>query len=158
MPRKHRLANLSKSAPDSLQHHKRSGKRNRSLIAVWIGAGIVIVLAAVLLFLKPTQSGPTEISAAQAYEKYNAGALVVDVRSLAEWNQGHIANSVLIPLDELPTRLNELPKDRDIVVVCHTGVRSKEGSAILFGAGFTHVSCMTGGLQAWVEAGYPIQQ
>ena len=127
-------------------------------VALWVGLGIVAALAVALLLLRPKSSTPNEITAAQAYGKIQAGALVVDVRSQEEWNQGHIASSVLIPLDELPNRLNELPKDRDIVVVCHTGVRAKEGATILGNSGFTRVSCLSGGLQAWVAAGYPVQQ
>jgi rhodanese-related sulfurtransferase len=95
---------------------------------------------------------------AQAHEEYQAGALFLDVRSQAEWNQGHIAKSLLIPLDDLPSQLDELPRDRDIVVVCRSGARSKEGAMILRQAGFSRVTCMTGGIQAWVAAGYPVEQ
>jgi len=158
MSRKHRPESPPKSAPAHAQRHKRSGKRGRNLTAVWVGLGVVAVLAAALLLLRPKSSAPTEVTAAQAYEKYQAGVLVVDMRTQEEWNQGHIDKSILIPLDELPNRLNELPKDRDIVVVCHTGIRAKEGATILSNAGFTRVSCLSGGLQAWIDTGYPVQQ
>ena len=54
-------------------------------------------------------------------------------------------------------RMSELPKDKDIVVVCRSGNRSKEGTTILRDAGFARVTCMTGGLQAWAAAGYPTE-
>ncbi len=117
---------------------------------LWIVIGAVVIIAAVLLLSRPSSPTATvnEITAPAAYQKYQAGALVVDVRTHDEWNQGHIAKSILIPLDELPNRLGELPKDRDIVVVCHSGVRAKEGASVLVNAGFTRVSCLSGGLQA----------
>ncbi len=93
----------------------------------------------------------------QAFEKYRAGALFLDVRTEAEWNQGHIANSVLIPLDQLANRLSELPHDRDIVVVCWSGARSQEGTAILRAAGFARVTGLSGGLERWIAAGYPVE-
>ena len=52
--------------------------------------------------------------------------------------------------------MNELPRDKDIVVICLSGARSKEGATLLRQAGFTRVTCMSGGIQAWVAAGYPI--
>ncbi len=156
MSKKHHSAQSPTSAHPARRDHRKSQKRN--LAPLWIGIGAVVIVAAALLLFKPGSPTVNEITPAVAYEKYQAGALVVDVRTQDEWNQGHIAKSTLIPLDELPNRLNELPKDRDIVVVCHSGVRAKEGANILLNAGFTRVSCLSGGLQAWVDAGYPIQQ
>ena len=155
MSKKHRP---TKSTPSSSVSHRPRKERTKNLSGLWIGLGIVVLAAITFLLLKPKQTLPTEISVAQAHEKYQAGALFLDVRTQEEWVQGHIAKSILIPLDELPNRLNELPRDQDIVVVCRSGARSKEGSALLRQAGFTRVTCMTGGIQAWVTAGYPIQQ
>jgi rhodanese-related sulfurtransferase len=130
--------------------------RKQNLIGLWIGLGIVVLAAAAFLLFRPKSALPTEISVAQAYEKYQQGAFFLDVRTQAEWDQGHIAKSTLIPLDDLQARLGELPRDRDIVVICRSGARSKEGAAILRQAGFTRVTCMTGGLQAWNAAGYSL--
>jgi len=69
----------------------------------------------------------------------------------------HIANSTLIPLDQLQNRITELPRDRDIVVVCRTGKRSQTGMNTLQDAGFTRAVSMTGGLTAWKAAGYPLE-
>ena len=124
----------------------------------WIGLGfavVVIVVASILLI--PKISSSAHISVAQAYQKYQQGAFFLDVRSQEEWNQVHIANSTLIPLDELQNRLSELPNDRDIVVVCLSGHRSEEGVTILRNGGFSRATCMTGGLSAWKAAGYPLE-
>jgi rhodanese-related sulfurtransferase len=99
-----------------------------------------------------------EITVAQAHEKYQQGAFFLDVRTQAEYDEGHIAKSVLIPLEELPNRLSDVPRDRDVVVVCRSGTRAREGGAILLQARYTRVSCMSGGMQAWTNAGYPVEQ
>lgn len=81
----------------------------------------------------------------------------LDVRSQEEWDQGHIANSKLIPLNELAARVEELPKGQPMVVVCRSGKRSKEGISILMEAGFTQLFNLEGGILAWSAAGYALE-
>jgi rhodanese-related sulfurtransferase len=104
-----------------------------------------------------TTSLPKEISVSEAYTKYQQGAFFIDVRTQEEWNEYHAPNTSLVPLDQLPARLNELPKDKEIVVVCRSGNRSQQGRDILLNAGFTQVTSMTGGLSDWRASGYPIE-
>jgi rhodanese-related sulfurtransferase len=118
----------------------------------------ILVIAAAILLLMPKSTLPAEVDVVRAHEMYEQGALFVDVRTQEEWDQGHIARSVLIPLDELPSQLSDLPQDQDIVVVCKLGGRSKEGATILRQAGFRRVTCMSGGIQAWIAAGYAVEQ
>ena len=116
-----------------------------------------MAVAGILLFgPKPTPS--VEISPTQAYAKYQQGAFFLDVRSQDEFSQFHIKGSTLIPLDELQNKLSELPKDKDIVVICLSGHRSLSGTTVLQQAGFMHVSCLKGGLQAWMDANYPVEK
>jgi rhodanese-related sulfurtransferase len=129
----------------------------RNLTWLWIGLGVLAVVAAGILLSGPKATPSVEITPAEAYAKIQQGAFFLDVRSQAEWDQFHIAGSTLIPLDQLQNRLSELPKDKDIVVVCLSGHRSLSGTAILQQAGFPRVSCLSGGLQAWTAAGYPVQ-
>jgi phage shock protein E len=77
------------------------------------------------------------------------------VRTKEEWDQFHLEGSTLIPVDELPDRLSDIPKDREIIVICRSGHRAQSGAAVLIQAGFTQVSYLSGGLQAWSAAGYP---
>jgi rhodanese-related sulfurtransferase len=128
-----------------------------NLTWLWVVLGLLVVAVVAFFLLQPAASAPTEISVAQAYEKLQQGVFFLDVRSQAEWDQEHIAKSTLIPLDELSNRLSEVSKDQDVVVVCHSGVRSKEGVTILRNAGYTRAVCMTGGLTAWKAAGYPLE-
>lgn len=125
---------------------------------------VVAVVALVIYLIAASAGGANttatglanEISVDKAYEMYQAGTFVLDVRTQEEWDEYHAPNTTLIPLDELPNRLNELPKDREIVVVCRSGNRSQEGRDILLNAGFNATS-MTGGLKEWYAKGYPIE-
>jgi rhodanese-related sulfurtransferase len=122
----------------------------------------VVIIALVVVLIALTGSGknqsalPAEISVDQAYQMYQEGAFVLDVRTQEEWNQYHVPNTTLIPLDQLQSRLNELPKDKQIIVVCRSGGRSHEGRDVLLSAGF-QATCMTGGLNEWSAKGYPIE-
>ena len=100
---------------------------------------------------------PGAISVSDAYNLYQKSAFVLDVRTQEEWNEFHIPNTTLIPLDQLQSRLNEVPRDRQIVVVCRSGNRSQQGRDILLNAGFKQVTSMTGGLTEWRTSGYPIE-
>jgi phage shock protein E len=98
---------------------------------------------------------PAEISVEEAAAKREAGAFVLDVRQPDEWNAVHIPGATLIPLDQLPARVNEVPKDKEVVVVCRSGNRSQAGRDILKSAGFSHVTSMSGGMNQWSAAGLP---
>ena len=67
------------------------------------------------------------------------GAVFVDVRSQAEFASGNAPGSINIPLNELPSRLAELPKDRDVVVFCASGSRSGMAKMMLKAKGFKQV-------------------
>jgi rhodanese-related sulfurtransferase len=98
-----------------------------------------------------------EISPAQAKLDLQKGALLLDVREPNEFTAGHIAGAVLIPLGELGLHLQELPKNRLIIVQCRTGVRSAQGRDLLLQNGFTSVTSLSGGLLAWQAAGLPLE-
>ena len=76
---------------------------------------------------------------------------LIDVREPHEWQIGHIPQAKLIPLGELPKRLNELDSAVEIVAHCKSGVRSAKACNILRQAGFKNVSNMTGGILAWSD-------
>ncbi|MFZ5820855.1 MAG: rhodanese-like domain-containing protein, partial [Chloroflexota bacterium] len=98
---------------------------------------------------------PASVSVDEAYQMYQDGMFVLDVRTPEEWNEFHAPDTTLIPLDELSARVDELPKDRPILVVCRSGNRSQAGRDILQQAGFEATS-MDGGLNEWRERGYPV--
>ena len=85
-----------------------------------------------------------------------ADAFIVDVREPDEWADGHVAGSVHMPMQTVPERLAELPRDRQIVVLCAVGARSAHVTAWLVGAGFDAVN-VDGGIHAWVNAARPVE-
>jgi rhodanese-related sulfurtransferase len=97
------------------------------------------------------------VSVAEAAALRDDGAFMLDVREPAEWVDGHIPGATLIPLGELPSRLDEVPGDRSIVVVCRSGNRSAAGRDILLEAGFASVTSLDGGMTDWTGAGMPIE-
>jgi adenylyltransferase/sulfurtransferase len=77
--------------------------------------------------------------------------VLIDVREPYEYQIAKIPGAQLIPLGELPKRLNELDPDADIVMHCRSGVRSQQAADFLKQNGFTHVRNMTGGILAWSD-------
>jgi rhodanese-related sulfurtransferase len=98
-----------------------------------------------------------DVSVEEAKKLIDDGAFVLDVRTIDEYNSGHIEGAVLIPYTELEERISEVPRDRVIVVYCRSGRRSEIASKILQEKGFTQVNNMLGGINAWKAAGYPIE-
>jgi rhodanese-related sulfurtransferase len=121
---------------------------------------MIIAFAALLIYLIAVSAGGTslarEVNVDQAYEMYQNGVFVLDVRTQEEWDEYHAPNTTLIPLDQLPARLSEVPKDREILIVCRSGNRSQEARDILRAAGYNATS-MSGGLREWYLRGYPIE-
>jgi adenylyltransferase/sulfurtransferase len=76
---------------------------------------------------------------------------VLDVRNPNEWQICKIPGTVLLPLPELPQRLGELPKDREIIVHCKSGMRSAKAVQFLKEQGFKQVVNLQGGIAAWSE-------
>lgn len=77
--------------------------------------------------------------------------VVLDVREYHEYDICNIEGSVLIPLGELPDRIEELNEDDEIVVHCHHGVRSMKATQLLRDRGFKNVKNLQGGIDAWAE-------
>jgi len=164
-----RKSRRSKGKSSQAGKQTRSGAKTTSQPRTfwwWVGGGLVLILLLLGIygvFLRPSQDAaqadagyPSEISVDEAYQKYQSGTFFLDVRTVDEWNEFHAPNTTLIPLDELPDRLNELPRDQEIVVVCRSGNRSKSGRDILQDVGFAQVSSMNGGLNEWRTSGFPV--
>ena len=93
-----------------------------------------------------------ELSPQEVAEKLKRGperVLLLDVREPDEREQAKIEPSLHIPMREVPGRLSELPRDREIVVYCHGGTRSAMIAGFLEGNGYPHVANMRGGIDAW---------
>jgi rhodanese-related sulfurtransferase len=143
---------------------KRSRRKQEQQRQYYIGSAILLVLVTFFVIVNLSSPGtqaasplPQEISVQEAYNYREDGAWILDVRTQEEWDAGHIPGSTLIPLDELPNRLSEVPEGVDIVVVCRSGNRSAEGRDILLQAGFPSVTSMGGGVSEWSATGFPFE-
>ncbi|MDO9107334.1 MAG: rhodanese-like domain-containing protein [Methylovulum sp.] len=74
---------------------------------------------------------------------------LLDVRETHEFKYAHIADSVCVPLNQIPERCGELDTEQHIVVICHHGIRSQQAAAYLEHAGFKHIANLHGGIDAW---------
>lgn len=124
---------------------------NKILLLVGLAAGLI----AAVVFFSQRPMAAAEITVAEAAALRDSGAFILDVRQPEEWAEYHIPDTTLIPLNELSSRISEIPRDQKIVVVCRSGNRSQAGRDILLDAGFTNVTSMAGGLTAWRSNGYP---
>ncbi|MCL5947265.1 MAG: rhodanese-like domain-containing protein [Chloroflexi bacterium] len=97
----------------------------------------------------------TDIDVREAHRRYRAGALMVDVRELHEWLEHHIEGALHLPLGELMHRLHELPRDREILLICRSGNRSGRALRLLQAQGFERVSNVSGGMLSWLRAQLP---
>jgi rhodanese-related sulfurtransferase len=87
-----------------------------------------------------------------------AALQIADVRRPAEWEEGHIAGALLLPLNQINTAIGELDPGRPVAVHCKGGYRSAIAASLLLRAGFRQVVNVTGGFDAWKAAGLPVAQ
>lgn len=118
--------------------------------------GIVLLVLATWVWRSSTASDRPD--AGQVKPLYEQGAVFVDVRTSAEWKDGHLGRAVHLPLDDVPRRAAAVLPDRDapIVVYCRSGSRSASAARLLRSMGYARVIPMRGGLSDLAAAGYPI--
>lgn len=80
---------------------------------------------------------------------------VLDVRSIEEYESGHIEGSINIYVGTLPQHINRIPKDKPIAVICKSGTRSGFGCSILMRLGIKNLYNIMGGMTSWNNAGFP---
>ncbi len=84
--------------------------------------------------------------------------IILDVREQDEWDAGHIAGAVFMPMGQVPDRLSEIPTDKTVIVQCRSGNRSNQITDFLRGKGMTNVHNLAGGLNAWQAVGLPVEK
>ncbi|AEB11116.1 rhodanese-like domain-containing protein [Marinithermus hydrothermalis] len=101
-----------------------------------------------------------ELTPHEAAAWVREGAVVVDVREPFEYAMGHLPGALNIPLGQLPNRLEELPKDRRILLVCASGNRSSAACELLLEHGFAgeRIGNLEGGTYAWITAGLEVER
>jgi rhodanese-related sulfurtransferase len=103
------------------------------------------------LFKKPYRV----VEPQQAKEAVERGAVLLDVREPHEWRAGHAPKARHIPLSQLGRRAGELPRNREVLVVCRSGSRSARAAKML-AAQRGDVANVKGGMGAWARSGLPV--
>lgn len=112
-----------------------------------------------LFFSLPALAAPVrDISPAEAQDllRSNPTVLLLDVRTPGEFMQNRIAGAHLIPIDQVTTRLGEIPQNRPVLVYCAVGSRSSQVAGYLSRQGYAEVYNMSGGIMGWQVRGYPV--
>jgi rhodanese-related sulfurtransferase len=99
-----------------------------------------------------------QLTAAEAADALRAGAVLVDVREDDEWQAGHAAGALHLPLSQIALRVGEIPPaPTPLVVVCRVGARSQMLAEALVARGRADVANLAGGMEAWAAAGLPLE-
>ena len=107
--------------------------------------------------MQPTQQPGGEVDVRTAAALASGGAPLIDVRQPDEFAEVHATGAVLVPLGELPDRLDEVPTDATVYVICRSGARSGRAVEYLAASGIDAVN-VAGGTLAWVEAELPVER
>lgn len=161
------MAKKQQTGSISKRMQKRAEERRKKRMTMLAIAVVAIVVLGGIAFAvwnssnAPSEAAqgtlPAEINVEEAYQFVEEGAFLLDVRTQEEWDDFHAPQATLIPLDQLESRVNEVPSDQDIVVICNSGNRSQVGRDILLNAGHPSATSVDGGMQAWRSAGYPTE-
>jgi rhodanese-related sulfurtransferase len=101
-------------------------------------------------------SAGREVSREEARKLIDGGAQLIDVRAEHEWETGHIAGARHLPLAELPQRVEEIDRDRPVVLYCRGGNRSSMATAALAEAGYDAAK-LSEGIVGWEREGLPLE-
>ena len=105
-------------------------------------------------------AGVQDISSrdAKALLEKNRNVFLLDVRTPQENSQGKLPGTTLIPISEIERRINEIPRNRTIVVYCAVGSRSRSAADYLSKIGYKDVYNMKDGIVGWYRNGFPLQR
>ncbi|MDQ6984160.1 MAG: rhodanese-like domain-containing protein [Ghiorsea sp.] len=127
----------------------------------WIQENIVTVLILLVVLwlvwarvVRPKMLGIKKMTAG-AYPDFDENHTLVDVRSTGEWNGGHPANAIHIPLNEFEQKMNSIPKDKPLILICASGMRSSMAATMAAKAGYNDVYNFAGGFGSWCAAELP---
>lgn len=126
----------------------------------WLSSAFITVAGIWLgLELRYTFNGIPRLSASAAVLLINRNnPIILDVRDFTHFDKSHIADSLNIPLVDLPQGNGKLDQDksRAILLVCEQGMQSGKAAQILLKQGLKNLSILQGGIQAWIKDGMPV--
>ncbi len=120
----------------------------------------LLLLLLLLMSAELSAAGYKNIGSREAKELLakNSAVFLLDVRTPDEYRQGHIQGGVLIPINELERRVNEVPRNRPVLVYCAVGSRSNAAAGLLSGKGFKEIFNMQDGIMGWYRNGFPVSR
>jgi len=128
---------------------------------IWVQEHLALVVAAVIVLwmlwarvVKPKLLGIKKMTA-DAYPDFKDKHTLIDVRSKSEWNSGHPDGAKHIPLNEFKQNLHDIPKDKAVVLICASGMRSAMAAVMIAKDGHGDVYNFAGGFGSWCAAGLP---
>jgi rhodanese-related sulfurtransferase len=124
---------------------------------LFVALAVVIAMLA-YSYLGDRLSGYKSVNTDEATRLFNDDAFLLDVRTAAEYKDGFIGTAINLPVTDLAANMNKLPKDKEqpLLIYCLTGARSGKAAGILTKAGYTQVSNLAGGINAWKSAGLAV--
>jgi len=96
-----------------------------------------------------------EIDVDELARRLDDGAVLIDVRETEEYVEAHVPGALLMPLSELPGRIDDLPEGSPLLIICRSGARSMKAGQLLAGAGHDPIN-VAGGTMAWMASGRDI--
>ena len=102
------------------------------------------------------QSHLSQLSVLELHDKLSQRPFILDVRATGEWQSGHIDSAHHIYAGEVAQRLAEIPRDRQVHLICGTGYRSSMAASLLLREGYRDIINVTGGMTAWNAAQLPV--
>ena len=121
---------------------------------------VLIIISGVLLFFPKVLSRDNKVLGSKEVTLLinREPAMLVDVRSEADFRAGHITNAINIPLDQIEVQINKITSNskKNIIVYCQKGVRSAQAFRLLNKLGLPKLFTIEGGLDAWLKNNLPI--
>lgn len=114
----------------------------------------ILLFVIILGYQVFNKSSIKEITTNELAEKMESSAasdsiVFINVREKYEYESGHVKGMINIPLSEFESRIHEIPKNKEIVLFCRSGNRSKQAASILRENRYNHVVSVKGGIQQW---------
>ena len=127
----------------------------------WIQDNLPLVIAFAIVgwmvwgrVIKPKMLGIKKMTAG-AYPDFKEDHTLVDVRSSGEWNGGHPANAIHVPLNEFEQKMHKIETDKPVILICASGMRSAMAASMIAKAGHKDVYNFAGGFGSWCAAQLP---
>lgn len=124
---------------------------------LWFVAAAVVLGLIIINEWRIRTRGFVSLSPAEVVQKMNQGAKILDIRGESLFKKGHILNAVHMPADKVADAVKKIKnKDEDVVVCCENGISCARVASVLVKDGYSKVSMLRGGMQAWISDKMPV--